>query len=363
MKDFHKHSPLHNDMLPVDIVLHPSWWHRHTGITFDEDFFYHPKRRVEAERAMEKALYDRWGAFGLGRDRDQDIPYIGAVHLAAGFMVSEMMGCRVEYQQDAAPQVIEADLDSPAIQPEKAFQSAIFKRFQALLETLKTRYGYVKGDINWGGILNTAIDLRGQQLFMDMFDKPQELQGFFGGIAAVIERFVSGVAHETGTSSIAVNRNVGNIPAPVYLHSECSHTMISVKDYETYLLSFDAAWSEQFRPFGIHYCGNDPHRYAESFAKLPRLDFLDVGWGGDVAQLRRHLPHTFLNLRLNPVGITEQSVEEIRHIITELVNASGNPWLTGVCCINMDHQVSDEQIAAIFQTVADLRDEYLRLRE
>jgi hypothetical protein len=24
--------------LPVEIVFHPSWWNKHTGITFDEDF-------------------------------------------------------------------------------------------------------------------------------------------------------------------------------------------------------------------------------------------------------------------------------------------------------------------------------------
>jgi hypothetical protein len=26
-------------LLPVEVVLHPSWWHAHAGITFDEDFF------------------------------------------------------------------------------------------------------------------------------------------------------------------------------------------------------------------------------------------------------------------------------------------------------------------------------------
>lgn len=29
--------PMH-DPLPVEIVLHPSWWHAQAGITFDEDF-------------------------------------------------------------------------------------------------------------------------------------------------------------------------------------------------------------------------------------------------------------------------------------------------------------------------------------
>ena len=50
-----RNEHLNSPMLPVDIVLHPSWWHHHEGITFDEDFFFHPARRVEAERQMMKS--------------------------------------------------------------------------------------------------------------------------------------------------------------------------------------------------------------------------------------------------------------------------------------------------------------------
>ena len=39
-------------LLPVDIVFHPSRRYRHAGITFDEVFF-HPGKRVEAEKQME----------------------------------------------------------------------------------------------------------------------------------------------------------------------------------------------------------------------------------------------------------------------------------------------------------------------
>jgi hypothetical protein len=53
--------------------------------------------------------------------------------------------------------------------------------------------------------------------------------------------------------------------------------MNSVKQYERFLFHYDRAWSHKYRPFGIYYCGADPHRYAEVFATLPHLDFLDVG--------------------------------------------------------------------------------------
>jgi hypothetical protein len=349
-------------LLPVEIVLHPSWWHRHEGICFDEDFFFHPLKRVEVERRMEQVLYDRWGRYGLGANRDDDRPVVGAVHLAAGFLVSEMLGCRVEYLADRPPEVHCARRDSLTVDVEEGFASKAYRRFDALTQALRTRYGYLAGDVNWSGILNVALDLRGEDLFLDLADRREDVGRFLAEISMVLARFTSGIQRETGSSSISVNRTVGHVHRDLFLHSECSHTMISTRDYEQFLLPFDVAWSLTRRPFGIHYCGTDPHRYAESFRKVPNLDFLDVGWGGDVELLRRFLPNTFLNLRLSPVEIPLQTPEEIRATIVNLVRASGNLRLTGLCCINVDHTVRDDQVAAIFDAAESLRDEYRNAR-
>jgi hypothetical protein len=355
---YYRNPDLDGDMLPVDIVLHPSWWHKHTGITFDEDFFYHPAKRVESERRMEQVLHERFGHHGLGADRDRDLPLVGAVHNAAGFLVSEMLGCEVRYRADAAPDVLPAHRDSLDVDAEGAFRSPAAKRYEALRDQLKTRYGRVLGDINWGGVLNIALDLRGQDVFLDMMLGADNAKAQFRKLAEVLERFTAGIQAETGTSSISVNRNVRHFRQPVFLHSECSHTMISARHYEEFLMPFDAEWSARRRPFGIHHCGKDPHRFAASYARLPRLDFLDVGWGGDVALLRQHLPRTFLNIRLDPVGLVHQSPDEIRAVVRRLVLQSDNPWLTGVCCVNLDETVGDAQIDAIFDAVEELRQEY-----
>ncbi len=340
--------------LPVEIVFQPSWWFHHEGLTFDEDFFFHPLKRVEAERKMEKALYDRWGQYGFGCDKDKDLPLIGATHLAAGFLLSEMLGCHVEYKQDTPPQVVPAHFEKLSVSADKAFQTNAFKKLENLVESLKKSYGYVTGDVNWGGILNLALDLRGDIFFIDLFDNPQDSIKFLSEINNVIEQFTDYMLYNTGSTSISVNRNVHNFDKRVFLHSECSHTMISVEDYEKYLQPFDIKWSQKYQPYGIHYCGPDPDRYAESFAKIPQLHFLDVGWGGDIAALRKHLPNTFLNIRLSPVDIVNQSEEEIRTSIIERVTASGNLELTGVCCINMDEHITDNKVTTILETVRDL---------
>ncbi len=355
---FRRNAALQNDMLPVDIVLGPAWWYRHEGITFDEDYFFHPARRVEVERRMEQALYDRWGRFGLGADHHTDLPVAGAVHLAAGFLISEMLGCTVRYTEAKPPEVVPANVAALRIDPDHAFEAPAFDRLRKLIDALEAKFGYVVGDVNFGGILNHALDVRGQTILMDLMDRPDEAADFFATLAEVQDRFTAFIEGRTGTSSISVNRTLRHIPKPVYLHSECSHVMISTADYERFLLPFDAQWSRGRRPFGIHYCGEDPHRYAESFAKLPHLDFLDVGWPGDLRTLRRHLPDTFLNIRYSPVQIAKQAPAEIRETVRRLVHDSACPYLTGVCCINMDDQVTDEKISALFEEVEQLRGEY-----
>ena len=349
-------------ILPVDIVLAPSWWHRHAGINFDEDFFYHPLKRVEAEQKMEKTLYQHWGQFGIGHKNPESKPVIGAVHLAAGFLIQEMTGCQVDYSADAPPQVIPAKGEDLSIEIESPFESPAFRRFEKMLESLKRQFGYLTGDVNWSGVLNLGLDLRGEPLFMDMFDQPGQVHEFFSKIQHILSTFTAYIYKQTGSTSISVNRLIGELKKPIFLHSECTHTMISEGDYRKYLMPIDIQWSQRMRPYGIHHCGPDAHRFAACYREIPHLDFLDVGWGSDVKRLRSCLPNTFLNIRLSPVEILRQTEKEIHDTIDRLVLESSNPELTGVCCINMDEDVEDSKISTIFATIQELRERFQLIR-
>lgn len=341
--------------LPVDVVFHTSWWNKHTGITFDEDFFYDARRRVADEQLMEKTLYERFGEFGLGQHHADERPEIGAVHLAAGYLLSEMLGCRIEYGENTPPQVICAHREELTIDEEAPFRSPAFKRLQGLIEQLKAKYGYVTGDINWGGVLNLAMDLKGESVLMDMMLDPEGTKAYFAQIGRVVERFFSYIQSQTGSSSISVNRIARYMDDPLYIHSECSHTMISEQDHEDLLLPIDIEWSKKYQPYGIHYCGRDPHRHAAQFAQIPHLAFLDLGWGGDVKVLREALPEVFFSLRLNPVEINGYSSDELCEIISSRVEASGDRYKTGICCVNMDAEVSDERVKEIYRIAESLR--------
>jgi hypothetical protein len=42
--------------------------------------------------------------------------------------------------------------------------------------------------------------------------------------------------------------------------------------------------------------------------------------------------------------------------VKNLLVQSQKPYLTGVCCINMDEKVQDEQVIALLRTVAEERE-------
>ena len=152
-------------ILPADVIFAPEWWCHNEGVVLGEDFFYNPERRIEVERKMAQVLYERWGKYGLGQGKDEKLPIIGPVHFAAGYLISEMLGCKVDYKKDAPPLVLPANRQDLNISAEQAFQSPAWKRFEQLTEKLKEKSGYLLGDVNWGGILNIALDLRGEALF------------------------------------------------------------------------------------------------------------------------------------------------------------------------------------------------------
>lgn len=42
-----------------------------------------------------------------------------------------------------------------------------------MIDKLKQRLSYVVGNINWQGVLNVALDLRGQETFLDLILHPE----------------------------------------------------------------------------------------------------------------------------------------------------------------------------------------------
>jgi hypothetical protein len=171
-------------------------------------------------------------------------------------------------------------------------------------------------------------------------------------IAETQIRVASYVRARTGTSSVSVNRGIVNVDPAIYLHGNCSVQMVSPSLYEKRLLPFECRLAAELRPYGIHHCGDNLHRFASLYARTGAV-FYDVGWGSNVAAVSRALPDAYLNLRLSPVRMLQESAEAIRADALRLLEAAGRTRNVGLCAINMDHGTPDENVRAMFRAAAD----------
>jgi len=345
-------------LLPVEVVFHPSWWNKHYGLTFDEAFFFDPARRVEGERAMRAALHLRFGDLGLGEAEAVPRPVIGPVHLAAGFLPSAVLGCQIRYYSNASPEVVPANLTDEQVmtlQVPDLETSPAFRKLIALMDTLEAQYGALEGDVNWEGVQNVALNLRGPQLFVDYYENPALARRLLDISAQTITAMAAYVRHRTGSNSVAVNRIVEAVDSRLSLHSNCTVAMISARTYHQYLLDYDRRMAQELWPYGIHHCGTDMHKVRNEYAQVKGAEFFDIGWGSDVAACRTALPQAIFSLRLSPVRVSTLTPAEVAADVEGLLRAAGPLERAALCCINMDDKTPDENVRAIFQAAGRYR--------
>jgi uroporphyrinogen-III decarboxylase len=204
-------------------------------------------------------------------------------------------------------------------------------------------------------VQNVALDLRGQQLFLDYYDNPKLVHHLFEVIARTIFLVADYVRSRTGTSSITLNRIVASIDPRLNLHSNCSVQMISRSTYEEYLLPYETWLAERLWPYGIHHCGDNLEHVIEAYARVPHLAYVDVGWGSDVAACRRALPEAFFSLRLSPARLRVQTPAEVQDDVERLLEQAGPLDRLALCCISMDAGTPDENIRALFEVAERCR--------
>jgi len=345
--------------LPVDVVFHPNWWHKNYGLSFDWDFYYNPERRVWQEQRMRQLLYERFGDIGLGQKEAPRRPIIGPILMGSGYIVQEILGCEVNYAEDGNPWVLPRNLTAEqawSLQvPQDIENTPPMRNLLSLMTSLEAEFGYLQGDVPLHSVVNIAIDVRGQEYFIDLIENPDLVAHLHTVISRTIYEVGRRIKARTGQVSISINRTIASFDPGIFTIPNCSLQMISPKMYKQHFLEYDAWLGQQLPPLGFHHCGNNAHLFAPYYAQAGAV-YLDVGWGSDIAACRQALPEAWLGLRMNPVKMLTATPEEAAADVEMLLEAHGSPWeKVGVCCINMDYGTPDEAVRAMFNTVARYR--------
>ncbi len=343
--------------LPVELIFHPRWWYQNYGISFDSSFYFDLKTRIANDVSMRRTLYERYGDMGPGEKEPQPRPIIGSMHVAGGFVIPALFGCEVSFSEDGAPWMVPRQMSEDevwSLEVPDIEKSSPMRELIQDMDALEAEYGYVVGDFDTDGVLNTALHLRGQRLFLDFYDAPDLVRHLFQVLAQTHVEVARYMRRRSGSCAIATNRMVARVDPRLYLHSNCSVQMISPQTYEEVLLETELYLAEGLQPYGIHHCGDNMHLLASLYAKVPAL-FFDVGWGSDVLACREALPRAFFNLRLSPMRMLQCTPQEVAADVERLLLEAGPLEQAGLCCINMDYGTPDENIFALFEVVERYR--------
>lgn len=346
-----------DSFLPFEVVFNPNWWYHTAGISFDKPFYFDAKTRESNDVLMRRVLFEKYGKFGLGEENPKPRPVIGSEHVAGGFVIPAMMGAEIRFSDHEAPQPVNKSMDAAAIE---TWKHPNFEETWPMTELIESwnqqekEYGYLCGDLDTDGVLNTAYLFYGPDLFTDMLENPEVPTQFMREIGALIVETANYICKRAGSYAISLNRAACHLSPAPFIHANCSVQMISPRLYEKVHLPIEMEMAGQISPFGIHHCGVHMERYAKAYSKL-NASFFDVGWESDPQKCRELLPDAFLNLRLNPVRMLRETAQEAAADAEYLLSSVGPLDNVGICCINMDYGTPEENIAAVYEVIEKYR--------
>ncbi|MCL2344151.1 MAG: hypothetical protein FWC62_09730 [Firmicutes bacterium] len=342
------------------ITFHPKWWNKNAGIDFSQPFFDDPAYRMDCDVRMRGCLYEHFGDLGVGEKAPEPRPLLGTDLLAAGYLYSELLGCKIVYEPDDSPKVVSPGLQADEISKIKApdlDESPVWARTQRQIDWLLSKCGRVETYVNLMGIQNVAMDLMGQNLFTAYYTDEEEVRGLLEEIYLLTRdagRRFRALSPDNAGGVTAIVRDV--MPA-CYINSNCSVEMISNALYEKFLLEYDQKLSDDFGCFGVHHCGASMEHVVEGYSKIRGLCFAEAGAGSDLAAVRRALGGIRINARYSPVALISESEDTIAANVKRLYDGGKAPagrGLLSLSCVGIDDQAPDGNIRAFLKACREL---------
>jgi uroporphyrinogen-III decarboxylase len=287
-----------------------AWFHQNYGLTFGERYYLDPILRTEQDREALRLLYDRFGQAGIGEKDPQPRPN---VEICGHRLISALFGCEIAYQDNQAPSARHLSISSAdeiaAIPRPDVATNRWAQEFRRQAAILLDRYHAVDSIINHGGPINAASSILGGDALLYLSDAPAVMTAFLNVIADVcVESYDRLTVPFSPQMGAAREMFIGNCPV----------IMMSPQMYRQAVLPADQRLRRQVHRFGLHHCGV-MDRYLETYKCLEPMEYLEVGWGTDLAAARRAFPTAIFDLMINIYDLQNMPQSSIREKVANML--------------------------------------------
>ena len=188
------------------------------GITM-RDFFLDGERCAEAWARALPEIERRYPDFGLE-------PRVMAAPLSYGHVIC--LGCPVDFPEDSEPNVrpILNSIDEGIALLEEASSrdfgaQPIYRHYREVWRTLRGRFPELTqriGSLGVEGPLTSAVLLRGQDFFMDLYDEPERVRTFLDLLTANAIAFIHTIRRENGEDEMQTSGGLADDFASLVPH-------------------------------------------------------------------------------------------------------------------------------------------------
>lgn len=320
-----------------------AWFNTNYGMTFGEKYCSDPTFRTEQDREARRLLYERFGRAGIGAKDPQPRPHL---EVCGHRFLPGLFGCEIVFQDDQAPSYHHLPVASArdiATIPRPDFETNRWvKEFRRQGEILLSQYGFADAAINYGGPLNGAVAILGNEGLFYLSESPEIMTQFLSMIADVcVESYDELTVAFDPDAAGGRKLFIGNCPV----------MMISPATYKNVVLPADLYYRQQIKTFGLHHCGQ-MDRYLAAYQMLQPVEFIEVGWGSNVAAVHHAFPESKLDLMINIYDLQNMSHDAVRELIAKMVREVGTlECLRDVWVADIGPEVSDDVVLNFVEAV------------
>ena len=305
--------------LRVSLGFTPDWYRSRLGVDFSERWHVDPVYRAESLLTMKEQLHDCFPEVSYFEPRMTDgiEPTCWTISGVNGILtIPRLYGIEPSFVANNWPDALggmhipkdEIRIDAPVDLDRHPVLVDLYRQ----MEIIRQRSGPVHGYLNYQGLLNIALKVRGNDFFLDLFDDPDWASRFLSHIADTIASVAGRIQSIQRASGFPVN---------LLSMSNCVMNMVSPQQYDEFVLPSDRRLSTLFPRFGVHTCRWNANPYLDSLRTIEKMGYLDTGLETDVARMRELFPTTRRAVLYDPVGLehsTDQRIAaDFRRIATE----------------------------------------------
>jgi hypothetical protein len=331
--------------LRPEIGFTPRWYRERLGIDFGERWHFDPAHRRDTVLAMRAELRRTFPGTRIGGMDRPDSPLDLLTGLHGACAVAAMFGVPVVYRADNWPDnehVYLTDEEADALEPPDLDRSPMMADILRQVDWIAASEGRVEGYLNWQGVLNNALRLRGDQIFIDMMENPGRATRIFDCVCRTII--------DAARRLHAAQRRTGFEPGFMTV-GNCVVNMISSGLYRDLLLPFDRRLAETFGCLGLHNCAWRADPYMESYAELPGLGYIDMGLASDLVKARALFPAARRSLMYTPMDLANKTPAEIR---ADLERLAADYAPCDIVMADIEAGTPDERVATVLEICEQL---------